>query len=77
MPKKILEKEKEEIVTGFIKGISIEDLSKKFNFSKITITRNLKKSLGEDLYKNHLKKIIKKISQKTFPQKIQYLRTSL
>ena len=69
MPKKILEKEKEEIVTGFIKGISIEDLSKKFNFSKITITRNLKKSLGEDLYKNHLKEnnkknISKKISSK-------------
>ena len=55
----------EEIVTGFIKGISIEDLSKKFNFSKITITRNLKKSLGEDLYKNHLKENNKKnISKK-------------
>ena len=65
MPKKILEKEKEEIVTGFIKGISLEDLSKKFNFSKITITRNLKKSLGEELYKNHLKKYNKKnISRK-------------
>ena len=60
MPKKILEKEKEEIVTGFIKGISIEDLSKKFNFSKITITRNLKKSLGEEVYKNYLKKYNKK-----------------
>ena len=60
MPKKILEKEKEEIVTGFIKGISLEDLSKKFNFSKITITRNLKKSLGEEVYKNHLKKNNKK-----------------
>ncbi len=60
MPKKILEKEKEEIVTGFIKGISLEDLSKKFNFSKITITRNLKKSLGEEVYKNHLKKYNKK-----------------
>ena len=60
MPKKILEKEKEEIVTGFIKGIYLGDLSKKFNFSKITITRNLKKSLGEEVYKNHLKKYNKK-----------------
>ena len=55
MPKKISEKEKEEIVTGFIKGISIDELSKNFNFSKITISRHLKRTIGDDLYKNHLK----------------------
>lgn len=60
MPKKISEKQKEEIILGFIKGNTLEELSEKFKFTKLTISRNLKKNLGEEKYNNFLKKYSKK-----------------
>ena len=48
--------EKEEIIKLFSKGENIEFLVKKFSCSKLTIIRNLKKSLGEVKYKDLLKK---------------------
>lgn len=70
MPKKISEIEKEKIIAGFLIGESVEDLSKIFNLSKITISRHLKKSISESKYKelndknkkNHLKLFSKKKS---------------
>ena len=50
MPKKLSEKQKEEIVKLFTSGKTINELSKHFNFTKLTIIRNLKKSLGEIKY---------------------------
>ena len=47
MPKKLSEKQKEEIVKLFTSGKTINELSKDFNFTKLTIIRNLKKNLGE------------------------------
>ena len=52
MPKKISEKEKEKIISGFLIGESIDNLSKTFKLSKITISRYLKKSVSEIKYKH-------------------------
>ena len=49
-------KQKEEIVKFFTLGKSIDQLSKDFNFTKLTIVRNLKKTLGEEIYKELFKK---------------------
>ena len=56
MPRKISEKEKKEIISDFINGYSIDVVSKKFKFSKITISRHLKKYIDHDEYKELLKK---------------------
>ena len=52
LPKKISAEEKEKITLGFLNGEAIQDLSEKFNFTKITISRHLKKSIGEQKYKD-------------------------
>ena len=51
MAKRISDFQKEEIVENFIKGISIEEIALRYNFTKLTISRNLKKSLGEEKFK--------------------------
>ncbi len=56
MAKKLSEKQKEEIVNFFKSGKSIDQLSKEFNFTKLTIVRNLKKNLGETKYLDLFKK---------------------
>ena len=56
MPKKVSEKEKKELVMAFLNGQTIEDLAEKFNISKITITRHLKKEISENEYKEIIKK---------------------
>ena len=44
-------KQKADILSGFTDGKSIDLLSKEFDCSKLTISRNLKKSLSEEKYK--------------------------
>ena len=56
MPKKLSENQKKEMIDNFVKGKSIEELSKNFNCTKITITRNLKKGISEEIFKNLSKK---------------------
>ena len=56
MTKRLTEKQKEEILKSFKSGIAIDILSKKYNCTHSTITRNLKKSLGEFEYKDLLNK---------------------
>ena len=51
MPKKLLQKEIEEIINGFFNGKTIEELAKAFSCTKITINRHLKKSIDEERYK--------------------------
>ena len=51
MAKRLTEKQKSEIAEYFKKGKTIEALSKDFNCTNLTIIRNLKKNLGELLYK--------------------------
>ena len=55
MAKRLSEKEKEEIVKCFTLGKTVEELSKVFSCSKLTISRNLKKNLGEKKYKEFIK----------------------
>ena len=51
MAKRLTEDQKNELISTFKKGIKIEELSQKFNCTKSTIVRNLKKHLGESKYK--------------------------
>ena len=56
MPKKVSETQKKELIDNFTNGKTVEELSREFNFTKLTIIRNLKKEVGEDEYKNLLEK---------------------
>ena len=56
MTKRLTEKQKDEILKSFKSGIAIDVLSQKYNCTHSTITRNLKKSLGEFEYKELLNK---------------------
>lgn len=60
MPKKVSEIQIKEMVDDFINGKNIEELSKKFNCTKNTITRHLKNNLSESEFK--------KLSQKSNPK---------
>jgi len=57
VPKKVSEIQIKEMVDDFKNGKNIEELSKKFNCIKNTITRHLKNNLSESAFK--------KLSQKT------------
>tara|TARA_Y100000991_G_C21956203_1_gene342207 strand:- start:920 stop:1603 length:684 start_codon:yes stop_codon:yes gene_type:complete len=50
LAKRLTENQKNEIIKGFINGITIDELSKKFECAKLTITRNLKKNLDKQKY---------------------------
>ena len=50
MAKRLTEDQKKKLISIFKKGIKIEELSQRFNCSKLTIVRNLKKNLGESKY---------------------------
>ena len=50
LAKRLTEKQKREIIKGFKSGKTVESLSLEFDFSKLTIIRNLKKELGEKIY---------------------------
>ena len=54
MAKRLTENQKEEIIKSFQEGKTVEFLSQKLNFSKLTIVRHLKKSLGDLKYKKFL-----------------------
>jgi len=58
LAKRLTEKQKLEIVKGFLDSQSIDFLSKKYNFTKLTISRNLEKSLGKKKYKEIVNKEI-------------------
>ena len=64
MAKRLTEIEKNEIKTLFINGEGLDSLMNKFEVSKLTIIRNLKKLLGENEYKNFLNKNIKSNKKK-------------
>ena len=51
MAKKLTDKQREEITQSFIEGKTVDDLSKIFKCTNLTICRNLKKILGEKKYK--------------------------
>ena len=50
MPNKVSEKQKKEILESFKSGAKIKELSINYNFTISTITRHLKKILGEEKF---------------------------
>ena len=75
MAKRISPNEKKEIINDFINKKTLEEISEKFNFTKITITRHLKKSLGEDKF-SELNKLIKKGNKYWHHQDLDYSNNS-
>jgi len=55
LAKRISENEKKEIIDDFTNNKSLDEISEKFNFTKVTITRHLKKSLGQEKYSKLIK----------------------
>ena len=55
MPRRLSDIQKKEIIQRFINGESLDLLSERFGYTKLTISRNIKKSIGLDLF-NNLKK---------------------
>ncbi len=56
MAKRLSEKEKDEIIVSFLNGKTIEELAHDHSFTKLTISRNLKKEIGEKKYKEIIAK---------------------
>ena len=69
MTKRLTEKQKTEIIEYFKNGKTIAALSKEFNCTKLTITRNLKKNLGEKAYKELVEKNKNVYESNTFLEK--------
>ena len=51
MAKRLTQDQKDNILKSFFEGKTIEELSKIFNCTKLTISRNLKRNLGEKKYR--------------------------
>ena len=75
MAKRLSLDDKKNIVDSFTNGATLSELSRNFSCTKLTIIRNLKQSIGENLYKELSKKnktsnqkdSIKKINNNNFP----------
>ena len=52
MPKKVSEIEKKRMIESFINGISIDELSKKYNLTRMTISRYLKKGIDTNIFES-------------------------
>lgn len=71
MAKRLTQKQKDEIISKFTNGETIEEISSQYECTNLTISRNLKKSLGEKKYQELIlgsklsKKLIKKEEEKT------------
>ena len=64
MPKKVSDSEKEKIVESFLRGSSVREISKEYNFSQITINRQLKLILGVNKF-DEIKEINSKKNKNT------------
>ena len=56
MAKRLSEKQKEQLTLEFINGKNINDLMEEFSSTKLTISRYLKKNLGEKTYQSLIEK---------------------
>ena len=56
MAKRLTEIQKKVIINDFVNGLTIDQLSKKFSCTRLTIVRNLKKNLTESKYNSILKR---------------------
>ncbi len=55
MPRKVSEIQKKEMISYLMDGKTLDELAQQFNFSKLTITRNLKNFVGEADFKKIIK----------------------
>jgi len=69
LAKRLSKKDKEELIELFSLGKSIYELSEKFKFSKLTISRNLKKNFGEKKYRELIENNKKRVHQDTYEKK--------
>ena len=51
MANRLTEKQKEKIHNGFLSGKTVEELANDFNCTKLTISRNLKRIIGEEKFR--------------------------
>lgn len=80
MAKRLTEIQKEEIIKSFTEGKPIELLSQEFDCTKLTIIRNLKRNLGEKLYKDLTDKNKSKkqgLNKKTSNDKIESIEKNI
>ncbi len=56
MAKRLTEEEKNKIVADFNLGKSVDELADEYICTKLTITRNLRKNLGEKIFKELIQK---------------------
>jgi hypothetical protein len=56
LARRLTEPQIKEIITGFSDGKSVDELAEKFKCTKLTISRNLKKNIGESKYKELINK---------------------
>jgi len=70
LAKRLTEQQKDEIKILFVNGEELDSLKKKFDVSKLTIIRNLKKSLGDIEYKTLIKKYGKSKDSKFLNEEI-------
>ena len=71
MAKRLSEKQKEKIIQLFTQGSTLEYLSEEFNCTKLTISRNLKKSLGEKSFEK-LSKNSKSLKKNLNKNRVNY-----
>ena len=69
MPKRLTDNEKKDIIQSFSNGESLDSLAKKFGCTKLTISRNIKKSIGPELF-NNLNKNTKNDNNNDFKNEI-------
>ena len=56
MAKRLSNSERDEILKAFANGSTLDQLSDQFKFTKLTISRNLKKNLGDQKYQDLFKR---------------------
>ena len=71
MPKRVSEIQKKEILDSFLSGLGLNELSLKYDFTKNTIIKQLKKIIGEEKFK---KIKIKNTNKKKFDVKKNFDR---
>ena len=69
MPKRLSDIQKKDIIQGFSNGDSLDYLAEKFGCTKLTISRNIKKSIGLELF-NNLNKNTKNSNNDDFKNEI-------
>ena len=69
MPKKLSDTQKKEMINLFSNGTTIDQLSDRYDITRITITKHLKKEIDEKQFKNILEKNKKNKKNKIEPKK--------